>query len=1182
MLHATPRRRLRGRATLLAAATSVLVATLLPVTPAAADVTTNRGDVARSAWYANQPGLSPDAVASGSFGQLFATQLDGVVTAQPLVVGQVVVVGTQNDWVYGLDRVTGSILWSRKVGEYIRQKQTQGCGDLVNSGVTATPVAAADGSAVYLTAKTYRSGTSGPMDYQLHAIDPTDGHELPGFPVTYEGSADNDASWTFDATFQTQRPGLLLDQGVVYAAFGSVCDFGTFTGWVMGVDVGTGAITSRWVSEAGRPKTAEGGIWQAGTGLSSDGPGQILLVSGNGDAPSMPTAGANAPGALGQSIVRLQVGADRKLSATDFFTPASAEQLNVIDADFGSGGVVLLPPDPFSTAEHPRLVASIGKEGTLYLLDAADLGGAGTGVGGGDRTVAKLSGLGGVWGSPAAFPGAGGYLYLTATGAPGFSTAAALTAVRWGLGSSGEPELTVVGRSADQPGFGSGSPVVTSNGPGPSSALVWQTWNPTAGGEAELRAYRAEPVAGVMEELWSAPIGKISKFMSPAVDGNRLYVGSADGVLYGFGSPTTQAFSVAQTTFSQVPIASTASGSVTLTANRPATLTGATFSSGPFALASGAPSLPVALAEGEQLVLPVTFSPSGPGSSTSTLVLAAQGEADQRVSATGQGVYATGHLAWQLGVLNLGTATLGSPTVTASALLLNDGATPVTIAAATAPSPPLSLGSSLLGTTIAPGASVSVPVRLATGQLGSFTGSATVATAAGQTSSLAVLGAVGTASLVEIGPAQVSFGTVPVGSSVTRTLTLRNTGSTAAAVTISKPPGLAASEITNLTDLPEGSTIPPLGQVNLQLRFAPTTPGSHVDGWEISTGDLLGRRSVRLSGSAVASNELPGLRVHDLDLLPGYFTANFQVSLDQPATKPVTFTAQTLSGDAPENAFVALRPTRYTIPVGETSTTVWTWVSMANGTGTSFNLQLSKVANAKLVDQVATARFLAPGAISSYFAWMGERSAPVNQVEAQVVKVPVNVTAANRPVIKCEVHTVDGTATAAAGDYLPISSALVTVGGGGRAYLPVVLPASPAAYVAKTFDVVVDQCSGNARTEDASSTVTLLGQQGRASVLEASEATTVLRSNLAGTTASRSVTLTNVGGKGVTIRRVVPPKVAYGYQVTSAAPLPVTIGPGARATFTVTWQAQASTAPPQGYQLAGSTTLKLNLLGRLR
>lgn len=61
-----------------------------------------------------------------------------------------------------------------------------------------------------------------------------------------------------------------------------------------------------------------------------------------------------------------------------------------------------------------------------------------------------------------------------------------------------------------------------------------------------------------------------------------------------------------------------------------------------------------------------------------------------------------------------------------------------------------------------------------------------------------------------------------------------------------------------------------------------------------------------------------------------------------------------------------------------------------------------------------------------------------------------------------------------------------------------------------------------------------------------------------------------------------PDQVAYGFTVDAGQALPVTIAPGQQATFTVTWRAPSGSSGVQPLSLTGSTTLRLNLLGRLR
>src|SRR5258705_2897545 len=106
-----------------------------------------------------------------------------------------------------------------------------------------------------------------------------------------------------------QRTGLLLMDGVVYAGFGSHCDAGPWYGWVVGVST-TGHVTTMWTTESGAGRPAGAGIWGAGGGLVSDGPGQILFATGNGGAISGARAGSNPPATLGEAVVRVGLQAD--------------------------------------------------------------------------------------------------------------------------------------------------------------------------------------------------------------------------------------------------------------------------------------------------------------------------------------------------------------------------------------------------------------------------------------------------------------------------------------------------------------------------------------------------------------------------------------------------------------------------------------------------------------------------------------------------------------------------------------------------------------------------------------------------------------------------------------------------------------------------------------------------------
>ena len=143
----------------------------------------------RTAWDQNEPGLSPENVTAGNFGQLFSAQLNGQIYAQPLVAAGTLVVATENDYIYGLDPATGAIRWTVNVGP-AEPTSANGCGDLTpNLGITSTPVYDPATNAIYFTAKVNNGPDEQHPHWYMYAVDPASGAMLPGFPVTIAGRA---------------------------------------------------------------------------------------------------------------------------------------------------------------------------------------------------------------------------------------------------------------------------------------------------------------------------------------------------------------------------------------------------------------------------------------------------------------------------------------------------------------------------------------------------------------------------------------------------------------------------------------------------------------------------------------------------------------------------------------------------------------------------------------------------------------------------------------------------------------------------------------------------------------------------------------------------------------------------------------------------------------------------------
>jgi iron transport multicopper oxidase len=807
---------------------------------------TNSGDDLRDGWYPDEPSLTPQLVSGGTFGQLWSTTVDGQVYAQPLLANGTLLVATENDKVYGLDPATGAMRWPAPLDLGPAWKAADiGCGDLTpNIGVTATPVIDAATNTAYLTHKTYASGTSGTARWFMDAIDMKTGTEKAGFPVQLSGTAQNHPTMTFQPTTELQRPGLLLMNGVVYAAFGSHCDFTPWQGWVFGVST-SGEVKARWVA---LPSGNGAGIWQSGAGLTSDGPGSLMIATGNGGAPSTPTPGSSPPGNLAESIVRLAVQGDGSLKAVDFFAPFDAGQLDEWDADFASGGVTGLNDEFFGTPSVPHLAVAVGKDGYVYLLNRAELGGLKQGVGGGDKVVQRIGPYGGVWSRPGVWPGDGGWVYIpTASGGTSGSGSSGFFRVyQYGVSGTGQPTLSLQATSPDAFGFTSSAPVITSDGTNSGSALVWIVWTPNRTGEgAQLRAYDPIPVEGKPVLRWSAPVGTSAKFALPGVGAGRLYVGTRDGKVLGFGSPVTPLLTGPATNFPTTTLGQSSHKTLTLTATNAVTVTGLTSSSSQFSVGASTPTLPAQLSAGQTIQIPLTFTPSEAGPIGGTLAAETnQGNVSFAMSGTGQS--ASAQLTVTPAVVSFGGTTVGGH-LSGAATFRNVGGAPLTINAIKLPAAPFgATGVPAVGSTIAPGTSVTVNVTFDPTATGSYSDEISMETTGGN-GAIGLSGSAGPPGVLQITSEQNEYGAVEVGKTASRSFTVANTGGTNVTITKSKPPSGGAFEAT--TSLSEGTTLQPGESVSETVVFKPTTAGAASSTWAINGTDTTGLHEVAFTGT---------------------------------------------------------------------------------------------------------------------------------------------------------------------------------------------------------------------------------------------------------------------------------------------------------------------------------------------
>src|SRR5947209_3887787 len=299
-------------------------------TARSSDWTTYHHDNLRTGYIASTP--DPHSLTA-----TWSRPLDGAVYAEPLVVGNHVIVATEGDSLYALDPVTGNVQWRRNVGTPVPLSSLP-CGDIDPLGITGTPVYDPATNLVFAVAE-----VTGPA-HILVGVDVNTGQ------LKVKRSVDTDG---MDPAAHQQRAALTLANGMVYNAYGGLDgDCSDYIGRVIASRTdGQGALLAYHV-----PTPREGGIW-ATPGASVDAAGNLYVAVGNG-------AVTQGQWDHSDSVLKLSP----TLQLEDAFAPSTWASDNANDADLGSQGPVLLPGNFVFTA---------GKSGKGYVLHANALGGIG-------------------------------------------------------------------------------------------------------------------------------------------------------------------------------------------------------------------------------------------------------------------------------------------------------------------------------------------------------------------------------------------------------------------------------------------------------------------------------------------------------------------------------------------------------------------------------------------------------------------------------------------------------------------------------------------------------------------------------------------------------------------------------------------------------------------------------------
>ena len=504
-------------------------ATVSPARHRKIAVTTYHYDNLRTGWDDKESVLTDGNVNSGSFGLLHAVTLDDQVDTQPLIVPNetttrgvapgkhdVAYVATEHNTVYAIDASSGAVLFQRNLGSPI--PTPLGCNNNgPNVGIDGTPVIDKHANAMYVIAYTLEGSVPTYFIHELNLSNLTD--MVTPVVVSASHSLTNGYTFTFNATYQRQRPALIEANGNIYAGFGSFCDFAASTsrGWLLGWQAGSlTPLAANRLNDTldTSPNTFFlSAIWMSGYGVAADPEGNLYFVTGNSD-PSGTTY--NSVTNISETVAKVSPDLTRLLS---FFTPFDVGYLDQGDTDFGSGGVLLLP----KAASNLPLAAAAGKEGTLFLLNRKHLGGY---TPSGPNHVVDSEGIGGCWCGQSYFDAA-------SDSVPRIVASGGNNVTVWKIQKS-PVKLVLAGSSpglpgGQDPGFFT---AVSSNGKAPG-AIIWALARPqTVPGSITLFAFTSEPsTSGSLETLYQGTAGTWQSYggnanLVPVVANGKVYVAS--------------------------------------------------------------------------------------------------------------------------------------------------------------------------------------------------------------------------------------------------------------------------------------------------------------------------------------------------------------------------------------------------------------------------------------------------------------------------------------------------------------------------------------------------------------------------------------------------------------------------------------------------------------------------------
>jgi hypothetical protein len=508
----------------------------------------------RTGWNYNETILTPENVASAQFGLIAAVPVKDMGDAQPLIVPsqqlscpknaasfhitcqaglsgvyEVVYLLTNSGTVYAINAANGAILLQRRLNT--------GSG---GTGFKATTPAI--DTALNTIDLVDTDTVNGVSTFTLRALnlakltDYVAPYTITGANTTYPLT--NGAIYDFNPSVIAQTTAMLLANGNIYAGFRGIgetvpAEEGISRGWFLGFSaqtltpLPTSLLTDSLATSENNFFISS--IWMSRSGPAADaavGGSNIYFSTGNSDPSG---TSYDPPYNIEESVVQVTPN----LQVSSIFTPYNFATLDKKDFEIGSGGVMAIPTNwPWYPAPNPSLVATAGKDGRMFLLNANSLGGY---TPGGPDNVLNMQNIGGCWCAPSFFTGPDGIGRIVSSGGNTLSTWQIIqtpTSTTLVQEASVQIPLVNTDQVSTPPGFFT---TVSSNGTNMNAGIIWALGLPTATPNTlTLYAFASTPSNGTFQLLNQVPAG-VWNYMGhpnsvPVVANGQVYVAS-DGIL---------------------------------------------------------------------------------------------------------------------------------------------------------------------------------------------------------------------------------------------------------------------------------------------------------------------------------------------------------------------------------------------------------------------------------------------------------------------------------------------------------------------------------------------------------------------------------------------------------------------------------------------------------------------------